>query len=141
LIPCDDNVVILDKKSDSSLRDEFLKIENYFNKEFDYSRIPNKNCTALLFTEETHDVFKQKPMPHHIYGACAFEKITTTQDGDHWVLGWIWFHPFFRNRGIIKKHWPALEKNFGNFSIKSPISNSMLSFLKHIEPSTEHRIY
>jgi hypothetical protein len=141
LIPCVfDNVVTIDRNSDSFLRDEFLKIENYFNKEFDYGCIPNKNCTALLFTEQAYDVYKHPPMPYRIYGACAFEKITTKQDGDHWILGWIWLHPFFRNRGNIKKHWPVLEKRFGNFFIKSPVSNSMLSFLKFVDPDSKHRI-
>jgi hypothetical protein len=142
LTPCPvDNVVTIDKSSDSFLWDEFQKIENYFNKEFDYGCIPNKNCTPLLFTQEAIDVYKEKPMPYRIYGACAFEKITTKEDGDLWRLGWIWLHPFFRNRGYIKKHWPVLEKRFGNFLIKEPVSNSMLSFLKRVDPSEKHIIY
>ena len=141
LTPCPvDNVVTIDKSSDSFLWDEFQKIENYFNKEFDYGCIPNKNCTPLLFTQEAINVYKEKSMPYRIYGACAFEKLKTRKEGDHWVLGWIWLHPFFRNRGYIKKHWPVLEKRFGNFLIKEPVSNSMLSFLKRVDPNSEHRI-
>jgi hypothetical protein len=137
------NVVIIDKNADSTLWDEFIKIEKYFNKEFDYGLTPNKNVTALLFIEEAYDLYECPPPPrqYRIYGACAFEKITTKQDGDHWILGWIWLHPFFRNRSKVKEHWPFLEKEFGDFSIKHPVSNSMLSFLKYVDPNAKHRIY
>lgn len=96
-----------------------------------------KEDKALLFTEEALDTHKVKP--HHIYGACYFKKMEFTKGEDYWALEWIWFHPFFRNKGNLKKHWDGLEKKFGNFLIKEPISNDMKVFLENINSKYIHR--
>jgi hypothetical protein len=80
------------------------------------------------------------PMPYRIYGACYFKKIEFTETEDCWALEWIWFHPFFRNRGNLKKYWNDLEEKFGGFIIKGPVSNDMVDFLEHINSIYTHRI-
>ena len=40
------------------------------------------------------------------------------QPRDHWVLTWVWLHPFERS-GRSNEWWPALEKEFGDFGTLS----------------------
>ncbi len=77
-------------------------------------------------------------MPYRIYGACLFNLMKFTEDNNHWALEWIWIHPFFRNRGKLKKNWQFLENSFGNFIIKTPISNDMRAFLDNIDSKYKH---
>ena len=145
LTPCN-NIITIDKQSDLDLCEEVFKIAKYFKEELNYNKVPYsplgmtpKEDIALLFTEEAIDIYKTEPMPYRIYGACYFSKMKCTKGEDYWALEWIWFHPFFRNRGNLKKYWAYLEENFGNFIIKEPISNDMKAFLKRINSKCEHK--
>ena len=123
------------------------KIAKYFKEELNYDRVPfpilgtiSKEYKALLFTEEALDIYKKEPMPYRIYGACVFTLMTFKEGNNYWVLEWIWLHPFFRNRGNLKKNWKILEEEFGNFLIRKPISNDMNSFLENVSSKYEHKI-
>jgi len=146
LAPCN-NTVTINKQSDSELHEEVFKIAKYFKEELDYDSIPYsqlgfipKEDKVLLFTEEALDVYKTKPMPHRIYGACYFKRMKFSKGEDYWALEWIWLHPFFRNRGNLKKHWTNLEEKFGAFLIKEPVSHDMTAFLEHIKSKYLHKI-
>jgi len=135
------NIMQIDKQSDINLHKEVYKIAEYFKEELNYDSVPfspigqlSKEYKVLLFTEEALDKYKTDPMPYRIYGSCLFSKMKFTKDDDTWALEWIWFHPFFRNRGKLKKNWTELEKDFGNFVIKTPVSNDMKAFLENINP-------
>lgn len=144
LTPCN-NIIEIDRKTNSVLHDEVYKIAKYFKEELNYDSVPYSSFgmptgehKALLFTEEAVDEYKKDPMPYRIYGACLFTEIKCT-DGGFWKLKWIWFHPFFRNRGNLKKHWPALEDSFGNFIISKPVSSDMSAFLEYSNSKYKHR--
>ena len=139
------NILEIDKQSDIELHEEVYKIAKYFKEELNYDSIPyskygilSKEFKVVLFTEEALDGYKKDTMPYRIYGGCLFSKMKFTEDDDYWALEWIWIHPFFRNRGNLKKNWSQLEKSFGNFIIKIPISNDMKSFLEYIESKYKH---
>ena len=134
------NLITIDHQSNTGLFEEVYKIAKYFKEELNYDSVPfskqgmiSKPYKALLFTERALDKYKQGPMPYRIYGACVFTLMKFKEDDDYWVLEWIWFHPFFRNRGNLKKNWKDLENEFGDFLIQKPISNDMNSFLKKID--------
>lgn len=139
------NILEVDKQSDIKLHEEVYKIAKYFMEELNYDRIPysqygnlSNEYKVLLFTEKALDIYRKDPMPYRIYGGCLFSKIKFTKGDDYWALEWIWIHPFFRNRGNLKKNWTQLEENFGNFIIKTPISNDMKAFLENMKSKHEH---
>ena len=72
------------------------------------------------------------PHTYRIYGTCYLSKapIYTT---DAWKLEWVWLHPFFRHRGYFKEHSEFLEKEYGNFFIKNPLSSDMKKNLEKVE--------
>jgi len=138
-------IIEVDKQSEKELFEEVYKLANYFKEELNYDSVPfcpygnlQENYKALLFTEQAYDEFVTEPMPYRIYGACNFGIQKFTKEPDRWVLKWIWFHPFFRNRGNLKKNWYKLEEKFGDFLIERPISNDMNSFLENIDSEYEH---
>jgi hypothetical protein len=144
--PCD-NLIIVDNKSGISIHEEVFKIAEYFTKELNYNSVPysrfgnlSEEFKALLFTVDADDLYEDGLMPYRIFGACSFTKINCTEGKDYWALEWIWLHPFFRNRGTLKKYWVYLEKNFDDFIIKEPVSNDMESFLEHVDSKYEHRV-
>ena len=49
---------------------------------------------------------------------------------DTWMMEWIWFHPFFRGRGILSNTWPDLLKRYGRFTFSKPISPAMGKFIR-----------
>ncbi len=136
-------MITVERQSDIELHDEVYKIAEYFKEELNYNKIPygsqgmpNGENKALLFTEETQDLF---PAQLRIFGACCFSKLKFTKASDFWALEWIWLHPFFRHRGKLKKYWPYLEKEFGNFVVKEPISSDMKAFMNHVDSVYEHK--
>jgi hypothetical protein len=105
----------------------------YFKKEFRYDQLQycktddNRDCTGFLITKRAMDLTKDvNHNPYRIVGGGCFRN---NRSGD-FVLDWVWFHPFARNRGELKKHWPEFRKNFGNFTVTEPISSHMKSFLE-----------
>lgn len=138
-------IIEVDKQSEKKLLEEVYKLAEYFKEELNYDSVPfcpygdlREEYKVLLFTEEALDQFISEPMPYRIYGACSFTVQKFTKEADRWVLKWIWLHPFFRNRGNLKKNWHILEEKFGNFIIETPISNDMKYFLKNINSKYEH---
>lgn len=124
-----------------ALYDETYRVAKYLKDEFNYDSVPfdrmgklDQTYKALLFTEQAHDKVEQvdEPTPSRIYGACLFSELPIKGDMTYWKLEWIWFHPFFRHRGNLKKHWNDLETRFGDFLIGKPISNDMTCFLEKI---------
>lgn len=142
---CKNDMVIVSSKSGIALHEEVYKIAKYFKQELDYDTVPysslgilpNKN-EAILFTCLAYDCIVEQRTPRRIYGACCFSKLNFTTFKSCWELEWIWIHPFFRNRGNLKNNWVHLENKFGNFNIKSPVSNDMNAFLNKID--SQHRI-
>ncbi len=136
-----DNIIRVDERSSSELHEEVYKFARYFKEELNYDSVPfcksgslDELYNALLFTEKALDKYISEPMPYRIYGACLFTK-SESENGTYWILEWIWFHPFFRNRGNLKENWDVLEKSFGDIFISEPISPDMNHFLKKIKSS------
>lgn len=111
-------------------------VARYFKREFQYDSLQysaeNDDAIAFLFIDpDTMRVdqrerwhllargaicFRQRPLPDH--------EIVT------WRLDWVWLHPYFRNAGVLDRHFDLFEKRFGDFFIGAPLSNSMKRFLE-----------
>jgi uncharacterized protein YozE (UPF0346 family) len=102
---------------------------SYFRREFGYDFLP--------YTVEGH--LKKGDLTIHPYlffegsaydsairpiGACTFYKY------EKWELGWVWFHPYERNKGHLSKAWPYFEWKYGEFTVQSPWSRAMKFFLE-----------
>ncbi len=119
-------------------RDALEVMATYFQQEFGYDGLQycvnehRLDCTGVLFVERARDQVKH--IDHHLHrvigGACFGE-----YDDKTFFLDWVWFHPFARNRGNLKKSWDDLRYRFGDFALTEPLSSHMKSFIeKHHRP-------
>lgn len=119
--------------SDDGLQSTLETLAEYFKKEFRYDHLQyckyddNSDCIGFLISERAMDLVEDiDHHPYRIVGGGCFRK---AQSGDY-VLDWVWFHPFSRNRGKLKKVWPQLKQKFGKFTVTEPLSPHMKSFLE-----------
>ena len=129
--------------SDSNLAEKqaLEQFARYFKNEMHYDNVQyeadnhNENCVGFLFTENAMDISTDEhvSMPCRCVGGCCFRKVQTP-----WVLCWVWFHPFFRDRGLLSRHWKTFCSKFVEFAIEAPLSSSMESFLK--KESSVHKL-
>lgn len=128
----------LSSDNDISEKQALEQFSRYFKNEMHYDNIQyeadnhNKDCVGFLFTESAMDLCTEEhnSMPTRCVGGCCFRKVQDT-----WVLFWVWFHPFFRNKGLLSRHWKSFCSEFGDFAIEAPLSDSMKLFLQN-QPST-----
>lgn len=129
----------VNKNSDFEIRSALEKFARYFKAEFRYDNLQysadehDEDCICFLFTESAMDVCTEKhtQMPTRCFGGVCFRK-TQSDNGEKWILYWVWLHPFFRNRGILSKHWKHFRTQFCDFIVEPPLSSAMQSFLgKH----------
>jgi hypothetical protein len=121
--------------SDDEIQSALELLAEYFKKEFRYDylqyckRDSNSDCTGFLITERALDLTEEfDHHPYRIVGGGCFR----TNGPDNYFLDWVWFHPFARNRGRLKKLWPLFKEKFGEFSITEPLSAHMKEFItKH----------
>lgn len=85
--------------------------------------IGQKKCKAYIFVNENWEGV-------HIVGACAFRFLGDIGQSNKWSLQWVWFHPFFRNRGLLTSAWSYFKSKFFDFDVEPPISKAMEGFLK-----------
>jgi hypothetical protein len=111
----------------------------YFKREFRYDFPPfevsvEREYRAWIFaSNERHPDWRA-------FGACEFDPHEFT-DGRHWVLEWIWLHPFFRRQEYLERAWPNFLAELGGpFEVRPPLSLSMMAFLRTVEPETLGRI-
>lgn len=132
------NLIEIDRSLNSPLFNEVYKIAKYFAKELNYDRVPFDLMGILpspyrvfLFTEiDIDEETAGNKKTQRIYGACLFSELLTKDGKKYWVLNWIWLHPFFRHRGLLKEKWTYFQDTFGDFLIDKPVSPSMEEFLE-----------
>lgn len=121
--------------SDDELQGALELLAEYFKKEFRYDYLQyckgdsNSDCTGFLITERAWDLAEEiDHHPYRIVGGGCFR----TKSPDNYFLDWVWFHPFARNRGMLKKAWPLFKEKFREFSVTEPLSAHMKEFIaKH----------
>lgn len=116
-------------KSDSPMKDKkcVYKMACFFRREFNYDMVQfceydKDNYEAYLFQDYNN--------PDEVYGACCFRERNYKDSGKMWALQWIWFHPYFRSKGNLKRHWPFFLERYGNFHVEGPLSVNMFEFCK-----------
>jgi hypothetical protein len=117
------------RESDMLLRTEVERLAHFFKREFSYDALQfdktdKSPYTAYLFpNEENH-------YPHVWVGACCFRTREYSDLGQKVeALQWIWIHPYYRNKGMLKEWWSTLRQNHKDFIVEPPLSPSMKQFL------------
>jgi len=85
--------------------------------------------TSDLFDEEFGETRQ------YLVGAVGFSK----NKNDIVKLDFCWLHPFWRNRGLLKKIWCEFSYHFGEFYVSEPRTKTMQGFLdsvSYVEPKT-----
>lgn len=130
----------VDECSAIEVKEALERFARYFKAEFEYDNVQyyadehDNDCIGFLFTESAIDVCTEEhvEMPTRCSGGGCFRKMRFA-DGEKWVLCWVWLHPFFRNRGILSKHWKYFRSKFNDFLVERPYSSAMQSFLDKYE--------
>jgi hypothetical protein len=66
-----------------------------------------------------------------VIGACCFKRRRRHDlPSPIWAMQWIWFHPYRRRRGLLKRTWPYFRHRYGRFFVEGPHSHGMMEFLK-----------
>jgi hypothetical protein len=112
------------------------KFAEFFRKEFRYDFVqfcPKEidNYNAFLFP--TTDFMS-------LVGACCFREREYKDTGRKWCLQWIWLHPYYRDKGILKKNWKYFEDMLGDFYVETPYSSSMRGFLQSHDKEFKHHL-
>lgn len=102
---------------------------SYFRREFGYDFLPytfeghlkrdDLTVHPYLFFKGSADDSAIRPI-----GACTFYKY------EKWELGWVWFHPYERDKGHFSKAWSYFEWKYGQFTVQRPWSRAMKFFLE-----------
>nr|MBF0221445.1 hypothetical protein [Desulfobulbaceae bacterium] len=127
----------IEKTSSQEMRAILETFAGYFKKEFKYDHIQyeadehlydDHKYHGLLFTEAAFDAMTEEhsETPTRLIGGCCF-RWREFSDRSCWVLDWVWLHPFCRHRGILRSHWGALEKQFGDFGIIEGVRSTHLT--------------
>jgi hypothetical protein len=64
-----------------------------------------------------------------VIGACGFKWGGWEDEPPVRCLDWIWLHPYFRRRGLLRAAWPGFRAEFGDFHCEPPLSDAMRAFL------------
>jgi hypothetical protein len=123
-------------KSPKQHRKAVYKIAQYFKREFRYDFVQygyNGNekdelhCAFLWIDPECVELAVDFKVP--CVGATCFRWRTTADDTPIWVMDWVWFHPYYRRRGLLTAAWPLFKERFKNFACEHPLSDPMKKFL------------
>lgn len=126
-----DGLVCVVRRSPLSHKRAVETLATYFRREFDYDFVQyssdedldDRETVAFIWTTGYEGDLS-------VIGACCFRlRHEETTDFKCWALQWIWFHPYFRGKGILTRAWPLFCKAFGSFEVEHPISFAMKCFL------------
>lgn len=93
-----------------------------------------RNVEIYPFIDDFYDENRNEMRQWLIGGAC-FSKF----DDDSVEMDFCWIHPFFRNKGLLKKAWLEFKSRYGNFYVSQPRTKAMEGFLSsvgYIEPES-----
>lgn len=133
-------VIKIDQDTQDELKLRLEEFSRYFKKEMSYDLIdrykvgheqrPDKRF--FLFSIRADDLNEENvyATANRLIGGCGFDKVDR-----HWVLDWVWLHPFFRHRNLFLQYWLGLEEEVGEFKISTPVSCQMRNFLQRHRPS------
>ena len=133
------NAYFVDKKQPLSIHKAVEQIAYYFKREgnFDfvqycaYEDRENPNSDAYIWVDSNWDDL-------FVVGAANFRHLRDKGQSQEWCMEWVWFHPYYRNKGLLSGAWKSFEKKYGNnFQLEPPLSKAMESFVNKMRNKNE----
>ncbi len=76
-------------------------------------------------------------------GACVFRFREYTNFPHHWVMQWVWIHPYLRNENLLSRYTSVFNREFEYWYPEKPFSKGMKCFIdknKLISPEEYFKI-
>jgi hypothetical protein len=123
-----DSLTKIVPKSPFHLKQEVERFAYYFGREFRF--VAPFRANPEIFDDPYTAYLLPSPDSAVWVGACCFvpESLLSFQYLCE-SLFWVWLHPYYRGRGILKTHWATLRTNHGDFWVEPPLSSAMKGFL------------
>lgn len=125
------NCIFVHNKQPMSIHLAVEQLAYYFQREFNYDFIQytayedkeNPKSNAYIWIDsDFYGTFA--------IGAIVFRFLTDAHQPKKWSLEWVWFHPYYRNKGLLTAAWKSFQKKYGkDFLIEPPTSKAMDAFL------------
>ena len=132
---------LVTKSSPWTHRKAVEKLARCFRRELKFDFVPflakygqsadDPTYEAYLFHETQFNLLYEDRDTEIVCGGAA----CFVNRNEGWVLKWVWFHPYFRGRGLLWKSWTNFRSRYGDFEIERPLSPAMEKFLRKIEGS------
>lgn len=122
------------KRTPLAAREAVEILAYYFRREFQYDFPPYEareggDCRDRIFLLTQDDGWETK----YAIGAIGFRWRKDRLAPEQLALVWVWIHPFLRRQGIFTACWNIFRKLYGDFSVESPLSPAMKSFLEKMK--------
>ncbi|BCU12764.1 MULTISPECIES: hypothetical protein [Microcystis] len=130
------NPIRITYKSPIQYRKAVYKIACFFRREFRYDFVQYgyegeendpKHVAFLWLHPEARPFTGDFRIP--CIGATCFRYREWTDNPAGYAMQWIWFHPYWRRKGLLSESWSDFKQEFGDFICEQPISEAMTKFL------------
>jgi len=120
-----------------ALRRAVYQVALYFKREFRYDLVQygvdghetDEQSRAFLWLDMDRPAYRGSTRVFAVIGACCFRLREWTDAPPDWVLQWVWFHPYARRRGLLRKSWEHFRERFGDFFPEPPLGRAMDAFI------------
>lgn len=125
----DESLLKVVPESPFHLKQEVERFAYYFARESGFA-VPFRASKSSIWDDPYTAYLFPSPDKSVWVGACFFtpEQLLSVKLMCD-ALFWVWLHPYYRGRGILKTHWATLRANHGDFWIDRPLSDAMRAFL------------
>lgn len=125
----------VDKKQPISVFLAVQKIATFFKREMEFSSLQYVALEKMV--QDTTDAYiwiDESWSDKFAVGACAFSLCKDVDESQKWEMQWVWFHPYYRNKGLLASAWKGFEEKYGkDFGKEPPISKAMQAFINKME--------
>lgn len=129
------NCILVHNKQPISIHKAVEQIAYYFKREgeFDfvqytaYEDKDNPKSDSYIWIDSNfEDTFA--------VGATNFRFRGDVGQQQRWSMEWVWFHPYYRNKGLLTGAWKAFQKKYGkDFLLEPPLSKAMEAFINKMK--------
>jgi hypothetical protein len=131
------NPIRITHVSPMQYRKAVYRIACFFRREFEYDFVQYgdegkeddpKHVAFLWIHPEAEGCSRGFRIP--CIGATCFRYRDRPDQPARYTMQWVWFHPYWRCKGLLSKSWPDFKQEFGDFICELPISEAMTKFLE-----------
>lgn len=131
------NPIRITYKSRIQYRKAVYKIACFFRQEFGYDFVQyglegiedDPSHVAFLWIHPETQGLPNLRIP--CIGASCFRYRDQTDHPASYSMQWVWFHPYWRRKGLLSEPWRVFKQEFGEFDCEGPLSEAMTKFLEN----------